>query len=66
MGIQEKMTDAEKLEYRKNNPLCIFCEHGYYKFFKTWCKVHNTPDKLCAKTCPYYSPTLEPIDKRSS
>lgn len=65
MGIQDKMTDEEKLEYRKNNPLCIFCEYGYYKFFKTWCRKYNTPDRLCAKNCPNYCPTLQSIDERS-
>lgn len=65
MGIQDNMTDEQKLEFRKKNRLCTFCEFGYYKFFKVWCEKKGTCNNLCPKDCPYYSPTLQSIDERS-
>lgn len=66
MGIQDRMTDEEKLEYRKQNPLCVFCKHSYIKFFKTWCTEYDVRVKPNPKKCPCYCPTLEHIDKRST
>ena len=59
-NIQANMTDEEKLEFRKNNPLPCFCEYMYYNFFNSWCKKD---DQRCnsekCKKCPSYKPTLE-------
>ena len=65
MGIQDNMTDEQKLEYRKKNPLCIFCKHSYTAFFKTWCKEYDIHKMPKAKECPCYCPTLVSIDDRS-
>ena len=65
MGIQDNMNDKQKLEYRQNNPLCLFCEYSYTAFFRTRCKKYDLACKPEAKNCICYSPTLEPIDKRS-
>ena len=65
MGIQDKMTDNEKIEYRKNNPLCIFCQHSYTKFFKTWCREYDIHHLPKPKDCPKYCPTLQSIEERS-
>ena len=60
------MEDKE-LEKRKINPHCTYCSNCYYRFFKSHCKIKSSPIKTlgAAKTCDNYSPTLEPIEKRS-
>lgn len=65
MGIQDSMTDAEKLEYRNAHPLCTFCENSYIKCFKIWCTKYDIRVMPKAKMCPHYNPTLVEIEKRS-
>lgn len=59
-NVQKNMTPEEKLEFRKNNPLTVFCKHSYYNFFAMWCrKKCKKCDGNCAKTCSDYCPTVE-------
>ena len=57
--------DSNTLEYRELNPHCAFCKHAYLKFMSMRCSIDDSKRDLCAKKCSNYTPTLEPIEKRS-
>lgn len=56
---------TDELEYRKNHPFCAFCQFSCHKFMRTVCMKDPMKHKPCAKGCPYYTPTLQPIEHRS-
>lgn len=53
------------LEFREKHPMCTFCKNARMEFFRIVCTLDKTKTKPCAKNCPNYIPTLEPIEKRS-
>ena len=57
--------NSDTIEYRIKNPMCIFCENSSIKFFHTWCNKKQSCRDICAKKCPDYKATLEPIERRS-
>ena len=59
-NAQANMTAEEKIEYRRKNPMAVFCEHSYFNFFLLWCnKTNKRCEGNCAKCCPDYNPTAK-------
>lgn len=59
------MIKSNTIEFRINNPMCTFCKNSSMRFFQLWCSKKNECKNLDAKSCKYYEPTLEHIEKRS-
>ena len=44
---------------------CVYCKYGHYKLMRLFCDKYPTERKHCASSCPEFTPTSEPIEKRS-
>ena len=63
--IQNNVDDCEILAYREAHPFCTFCKYSKMIFMRTTCLKHPELRKCSAKNCKDYTPTCEPIEKRS-